>query len=63
MVATIMGWSPSTTVRMSRRYGHIGQAAQVEAVKALEGKMAKIDGDSPQNHPQFQTGQKQVMAN
>ncbi len=26
-VATIMGWSPSTTVRMSRRYGHIGQAA------------------------------------
>ncbi len=36
VVATIMGWSPSTTVRMSRRYGHIGQAAQVEAVKALE---------------------------
>ena len=37
VVATIMGWSPSTTVRMSRRYGHIGQAAQVEAVKALNG--------------------------
>lgn len=36
VVATIMGWSPSTTVRMSRRYGHIGQAAQREAVKALE---------------------------
>lgn len=36
VVATIMGWSPSTAVRMSRRYGHIGQAAQREAVKALE---------------------------
>ena len=54
VVATIMGWSPSTTVRMSRRYGHIGQAAQVEAVKALEGKTLKIQGDSPQNLPQFQ---------
>jgi integrase len=32
VVATIMGWTPSTAVRMSRRYGHIGQAAQVEAV-------------------------------
>ncbi len=38
VVATIMGWSPSTTVRMSRRYGHIGQAAQVEAVRALNGQ-------------------------
>jgi len=37
VVATIMGWSLSTTVRMSRRYGHIGQAAQVEAVRALNG--------------------------
>jgi len=37
VVATIMGWSPSTTVRMSRRYGHIGQAAQREAVKHLNG--------------------------
>ena len=36
VVATIMGRSPSTTVRMSRRYGYIGQAAQREAVKALD---------------------------
>src|SRR6202030_2736665 len=35
VVATIMGWSPSTTVRMSRRYGHIGQASQRQAVNAL----------------------------
>jgi hypothetical protein len=37
VVATIMGWSPSTTVRMAKRYGHIGQAAQREAVKGLNG--------------------------
>lgn len=37
VVATVMGWSPSTTVRMAKRYGHIGQAAIREAVKALEG--------------------------
>ena len=35
VVATIMGWSPSTTVRMARRYGHIGQTAQRQAVNAL----------------------------
>ena len=34
VVATIMGWSPSTTVRMSRRYGHIGQSSS-DAVNAL----------------------------
>ncbi len=50
VVATIMGWSPSTTVRMSRRYGHIGQAAQVEAVKALNG--AGFVGDVHQNDNQ-----------
>src|ERR1700747_1041060 len=35
VVATIMGWSPSTTVRMARRYGHIGQKALRQAVNAL----------------------------
>jgi integrase len=36
VVATVMGWSPSTTVRMSRRYGHIGQSSQRQAVNALD---------------------------
>jgi integrase len=63
VVATIMGWSPSTTVRMSRRYGHIGQAAQREAVRALEGKTAKIEGESPQKSPQFQGELRAVLAN
>jgi hypothetical protein len=44
VVATIMGWSPSTAVRMARRYGHIGQAAQREAVKALNGAGPEADG-------------------
>jgi integrase len=44
VVATIMGWSPSTTVRMSRRYGHIGQGAQRSAVNALRDAGIKDDG-------------------
>jgi len=31
-----MGWSPSTTTKMAKRYGHIGNAAHREAVKALD---------------------------
>ncbi|MEE8200301.1 MAG: site-specific integrase [Candidatus Acidoferrales bacterium] len=37
VVAAIMGWSASTTVRMAKRYGHIGQAAQRHAVSVLDG--------------------------
>jgi hypothetical protein len=51
VVATIMGWSPSTTVRMSRRYGHIGQAAQREAVKHFNG--ADFGGVAHQNGNQI----------
>jgi integrase len=47
VVATIMGWSPSTTVRMSRRYGHIGQSSQRQAVNALN--EAGFQGDGAQN--------------
>lgn len=47
VVATIMGWSSSTTVRMAKRYGHIGQAAQRQAVNALKG--ADFGGDGAQN--------------
>lgn len=55
VVATIMGWSPSTTVRMSRRYGHIGQAAQREAVKALD--RADFRGSVNQNGNQILGGE------
>jgi integrase len=61
VVATIMGWSPSTTVRMSRRYGHIGQAAQCHAVNALN--EAGFQGDGAQNGAQFQTPRVRQLAN
>ena len=36
-VAMIMGWSPATTVRMAKRYGHIGQGVLRQAVEAISG--------------------------
>jgi hypothetical protein len=38
VVASILGWSPATTVRMAKRYGHIGQVAQRQAVEMLDAK-------------------------
>jgi integrase len=61
VVATIMGWSPSTTVRMSRRYGHIGQSAQRLAVNAL--KEAGIQDDGAQNWAHSQTRPLRQLAN
>jgi Phage integrase family len=40
VVASIMGWSAATTARMAKRYGHIGQSAQRQAVAVLD-KVAK----------------------
>src|ERR1043166_3367964 len=37
VVAMVMGWSPATTVRMAKRYGHIGQAALRTAVESISG--------------------------
>ncbi len=34
-VAVIMGWSPSAVPRMIKRYGHIGDQAQEDAVNSL----------------------------
>ena len=61
VVATIMGWSPSTTVRMTRRYGHIGQSAQRQAVNALN--EAGFQRDGAQNWAQFQTPRARQLAN
>lgn len=41
VVATILGWSPATTVRMVKRYGHIGAIAQRQAVETLNVKPKK----------------------
>jgi integrase len=35
VVAAILGWSAATMVRVARRYGHIGNAAQRQAVDLL----------------------------
>jgi integrase len=61
VVATIMGWSPSTTVRMSRRYGHIGQAAQRAAVNALYA--AGFQSDGAQNWAQLQLARTPQLPN
>jgi hypothetical protein len=61
VVATIMGWSPSTTVRMARRYGHIGQTAQRQAVSALKG--ADFAGDGAQNWAHSQKTRMRQLAN
>lgn len=61
VVATIMGWSPSTTVRMARRYGHIGQTAQRQAVNALN--EAGFQPDGAQNWAQSQTPRVRQLAN
>lgn len=44
VVASLMGWSPSTTTKMSRRYGHIGNDAHREAVAVLDRKPGKQGG-------------------
>jgi integrase len=41
VVASILGWSPATTARMAKRYGHIGHVAQRQAVEVLDRKPPK----------------------
>ena len=37
IVASLMGWSPSTTTKMAKRYGHIGPSAKRAAMATLDG--------------------------
>ncbi len=47
-VAMIMGWSPATTARMVKRYGHIGQTFLRHAVEAIsEGTFEKDSFANP----------------
>jgi site-specific recombinase XerD len=36
VVASIMGWSASTTAKMAKTYGHIGSDVQRTAIETLE---------------------------
>lgn len=47
IVGQILGWAPSTTVRMAQRYGHIGQDAQRNAMALLD----QIPAASPVPQP------------
>jgi hypothetical protein len=49
VVASIMGWSAATAIRMSKRYGHIGQKAHLQAVAWLEGPPRQSEKISPGN--------------
>jgi integrase len=40
VVAAILGWSAATSVRMAKRYGHIGASPQRDAMKLLDGERA-----------------------
>jgi integrase len=55
VVATIMGWSASTTIRMAKRYGHIGQGAMRQAMEVLE--IAETRLGSPKNPPKSASGE------
>ena len=44
IVASLLGWSPSTTTKMATRYGHIGNAAHRAAVAALDPAAGQRDG-------------------
>jgi Phage integrase family len=61
VVATIIGWRASTTVRMAERYGHIGQAAQRQAVDTLN--RASFQADGARHWAQFQTPRVLQLAN
>jgi integrase len=47
IVAEIMGWSPATSVRMAKRYGHIGESVRRAAMAALDG--APLPTEPPQS--------------
>jgi integrase len=40
VIASLLGWSAGTTVRMAKRYGHISVDAQLAAVSILQSSVA-----------------------
>ena len=48
-----MGWSPSTALRMAKRYGHIGHTARREAIDKLA-SVAPLDLEDAQKWAQWQ---------
>ena len=46
VVASIMGWSASTTAKMAKRYGHIGSEVQRAALDALVQTPKQLGADA-----------------
>lgn len=53
----IMGWSPSTAIRMAKRYGHIGDKARRDAIEKL-GSATQWDEEGAQKWAQLEEGEK-----
>lgn len=49
VLAMIMGWSPATTVRMAKRYGHIGQSALRRAVESISAPAPSAPNKTAEN--------------
>ncbi len=43
MVASIMGWSAATAIRMAKRYGHIGSQALRQAAEVLGNSQSSVE--------------------
>lgn len=54
VVASIMGWSASTTAKMAKTYGHIGSDAQRLALDCLAPTPLAAQGDRMQERPAHQ---------
>lgn len=50
MIASIMGWSASTTVRMAQRYGHISTDARRAAMEAMNAPRPKLPEGAFERH-------------
>jgi integrase len=49
VLAMIMGWSPATTVRMAKRYGHIGNQALRTAVESISSPATSTPAQNAEN--------------
>ena len=47
VVSAIMGWSPSNSMLMLKKYGHIGQKAFTDAVALVNGDSNRDPGKKP----------------
>jgi integrase len=56
VVASLMGWSAATTIRMAKRYGHIGNKALRDATDVLGG--VKISLEPLKNTPKSAESEK-----